>query len=104
MQEYEAARETVRKAVDQLRREGLVSSSPGRGVFVRKNEPLQTVVTHEGDQIIGRMPDPQERARLDLDDGVGVLIICRRDGTVEVHAQDRIRVVVAGGAVTVSPS
>ncbi len=40
MQEYEVSRETVRRAVAELRKEGLVYTIPQRGTFVGKVRPV----------------------------------------------------------------
>src|SRR6266540_7551683 len=40
MEQYGAARQTVRKAIAELKSEGLLDSERGRGVFVRARAPI----------------------------------------------------------------
>src|SRR5918998_5136513 len=46
MERYDVSRNTVRLALGALTNEGLISSSQGRGSFVRKHTPLHYFASH----------------------------------------------------------
>lgn len=58
MQRYDVSRYTVRRAMDQLRREGLITVDQGRGTFVKNRERMDYEPQRES-----RMPKSNERDR-----------------------------------------
>ncbi|MEV0363973.1 winged helix-turn-helix domain-containing protein [Nocardia fusca] len=65
-EEWGVARETIRSAIDVLKAEGLVTSSPGRGVYYRADAPdpnaaAGTDVTALLDQVLARLEDVEAR-------------------------------------------
>jgi GntR family transcriptional regulator len=93
-QEYGLGRDTVRDALALLRSEGLVATERGKGTFVRVPETVAIVSLKSGDSLVARMPTPEERRSLGLNDGVPVLVIDRANGKNEVHGGDRTRIQV----------
>lgn len=88
VRQYGVSRRTVRDALALLRADGLVATRHGAGVYVREIHPVETVVPRERVRVTARMPTPAERDRLQLDDGVPVLVV-QLGGQVEVYAADR---------------
>lgn len=74
-------RSVVRRAVQLLRDEGLVTTRHGVGSFVVAVPQLKVAVLRPGDHVASRMPDDTERKRLSsLSPGVPVLVITRATG------------------------
>lgn len=90
-QEYGVARETVRRALAVLRNEGLISSRRGHAVEVREQPERQDLTLPAGSDVIARMPTPEERAGLGIDEGVPVFWVVHPDGTSAVYPADRYR-------------
>jgi GntR family transcriptional regulator len=82
---HEVGRETVRRGLDILRAEGLVSSTRGVGTEVREQPPRRDVVVRAG-----------TRAWLGFADGVPVLVVDQGDGEV-AHPGDRTTIVFPAG-------
>jgi DNA-binding FadR family transcriptional regulator len=92
-QESGTSRTTVRNAVNELVKEGLIEVRAQRGMFVRdKPTEIQTIALGAGDFAEATMPLRSERSRLGLPSGVPVLKVTRADGTVEPYPGDRARV------------
>jgi DNA-binding transcriptional regulator YhcF (GntR family) len=92
-QEYRLSRLTIRRALQQLRGEGLIVVVQSRGTFV-KGEQERTVVTlGNGDQAQARMPDPEERRKYSLHEGEPVVLVTRVNGTVEGYGAHTVTVV-----------
>lgn len=89
-QEYGIGREAVRMAVSVLRSEGLVSTSRGRGTWVREVPQRRQVELAAGASVVTRMPTGTERREMYLDEGVPVLEVRRADGNVEVLPGDQV--------------
>jgi DNA-binding transcriptional regulator YhcF (GntR family) len=90
-QRYGVARETVRRAHQLLRAEGLIERSRGRSLIVREQRALRDLEPAAGSTVIARMPTPRERDRHDLLDGVPVLEVTDPAGKVTVFPADRWR-------------
>lgn len=80
VKQYHAARETVRAALQVLRTEGLIVTRHGHGTYVRQAGERERVTLGTGEQAIARMPTPDERRKLDLDDGMPVCVVTGADG------------------------
>lgn len=73
--EYGVGKATVQKALDTLRAEGLIELDRGIGMRVREPVERRRVSVPRGSLVRARMPTPQERADLDVPEGVPVLIV-----------------------------
>ncbi|KWV34317.1 MULTISPECIES: GntR family transcriptional regulator [Micromonospora] len=93
-QEFQLSRLTVRRALQQLRSEGLIVVVQSRGTFVRGEQDRVEVILSKGDRAHSRMPDPEERRRLTLHEGEPVILVTRADGTVESYGAHRVSIVV----------
>ncbi|WDZ85203.1 GntR family transcriptional regulator [Micromonospora cathayae] len=92
-QEHGIGRESVRMAVAILRSEGLVSTSRGRGTWVREVPQRDEVELTPGGSAIARMPSSHERREMDLDEGVPVLEIRDAAGDVQVLPADKAQII-----------
>ncbi|WP_433229413.1 GntR family transcriptional regulator [Micromonospora sp. CA-248260] len=93
-QEFQLSRLTVRRALQQLRSEGLIVVVQSRGTFVRGEQDRVEVTLSKGDRVQSRMPDPEERRRLTLHEGEPVILVNRADGAVEGYGAHRVTIVV----------
>src|SRR5207253_5692517 len=75
-QQEGVSRDTVRKAIAVLRREGLIRTTR-RGSVIRTRPEVKVVAVARGDRIESRMPTDPERREHDMDEGVPVLGIVR---------------------------
>lgn len=87
-QEHEVSRETVRKAIGELRKEGLVVTRRPGGTVVRDDREREEFSLQRGSRITFRMPTPAERAEHDLDEGVPVAVV-RHGARTRVFPGDR---------------
>lgn len=92
---YGLGKHTVREAIAALRHEGLVVTRRGYGAVVRESVAREDIVLCPGSTLISRMPTPEERAQLDISDGIPVLHVVRKDGTGDIYPADRVRIVPA---------
>lgn len=93
MQTHGLSRTTVRRAIAELRSEGLIQVSHARTTRVRSHD-AEEIVQLDGGTIRARMPSPKERRALDVGDGVPLLVV-ERDGKVETYPADRTALQVA---------
>lgn len=89
-QEHEIGRETVRKSLQVLRAEGLIFTRRGDRSYVREIHERQPVCLGTEDEGVVRMPTPEERDHLDIDEGIPVVIVTRSSGETEMLPADRI--------------
>jgi GntR family transcriptional regulator len=86
---YGVARGTMRKAIAQLRTEGILASVHGRGTYAAAVPVRALVVLAPGDRLRAWLPDDPERASLRLPPGVPVLRVTRAGGEVEHYDASR---------------
>jgi DNA-binding GntR family transcriptional regulator len=91
-QEHDVGRTTIRKAIDDLRAEGLVFVVHGSGTFVREVHDMTRLKLTRPYRLRVRMPTREERAQLGLHQGVPVFEVVRR-GRVELFAGDRYELI-----------
>lgn len=90
-QELGLARDTIRRAVAVLRAEGLVEVHRGHGVVVREHNDVQDLTLDPGSTVTARMPTPDERADMDLPEGVPLFSVTGPDGSAAVYPADRFQ-------------
>jgi GntR family transcriptional regulator len=95
-QEYEVSRDTVRDALDVLRSEGRVYTVKGVGTYVHEDHEVAVEPITEGARVSARMPSDEERRRLDIPEGVPVLVV-EREGQVTLLPADRVALIVEVG-------
>jgi GntR family transcriptional regulator len=86
--EYGVGRNTIRRAVSELRAEGLIVVQHGWGTRVRPAPETQEITGESGMVVSCRMPTPEERATLGLADGVPMLVISTPDGFQDAYPGD----------------
>jgi DNA-binding GntR family transcriptional regulator len=89
-QQHEIGRETVRKALQVLRAEGLIYTRRADRSYVREIHNRRPVHLAAEDSALVRMPTPDERDQLDIDEGIPIVILTRAGGETEMHPADRI--------------
>jgi DNA-binding transcriptional regulator YhcF (GntR family) len=89
-QQHEIGRETVRKALQVLRAEGLIYTRRADRSYVREIHNRRPVHFAADDKGLVRMPTPEERDQLDLDEGIPIVVITRGSGDTEMHPADRV--------------
>jgi DNA-binding GntR family transcriptional regulator len=82
-------RMSVRRALDVLRHEALITTERGRPAVVRA-QPDRTFIDLGGaDRVIARMPTRDQARHYRTPVGVPLLEVHRTDGSVETYAADR---------------
>jgi DNA-binding FadR family transcriptional regulator len=75
-EEYEVGRDTIRDALQHLRKEGLIESRRGYRTTVRKRIERQAIRLEPGEHVYARMPTPDECHELTIvTEGVPVLVV-----------------------------
>lgn len=92
MQEHGISRDSVERAMQVLRSEGIVVTDR-RGSYVRSDAEQIAVQVEQG-MITARMPSEPERRNLGLTEGVPLLVVAGADGSEQVHPADRTVIVV----------
>jgi DNA-binding GntR family transcriptional regulator len=92
MQEHGISRDSVERAMQVLRGEGLIVTDR-RGSYVR-SPAEQIAVQVEHGQISARMPSEPERRDLGLAEGVPLLVVAGADGSEQIHPADRTVIMV----------
>jgi GntR family transcriptional regulator len=90
---YGVARNTMRKAIAQLRAEGILVSVHGRGTFAAAVPRRSEITVRAGDRLRAWLPDEDERAAFRLPPGVPVLRVTRSGGAVEHYDASRTDVI-----------
>ncbi len=95
IQQYGVSRTTVRRALADLRTEGLVAVNAPKGTYVVDREPKTTVTLRSGDSVVARMPTPMERHTYELlKEGEPVIEVHRKDGKVELHGAYKAKLIM----------
>lgn len=83
---YGIGRYTYGRAVEVLKREGLVVTRPGDGTYVLKRPALTIVRLGAGDSVSARSPTEAEREQYGITLITPVIVVTRADGREEVHS------------------
>ncbi|UWZ51625.1 GntR family transcriptional regulator [Dactylosporangium aurantiacum] len=102
---YTVSLTTVRRAVNILREEGLVTSRRGAPSTVRERPIRSTVVMGRGSKLTCRMPTTTERFAMNIERGVPLVEVRDKSGRVEVFLADRVEILnpegLAGAATRI---
>lgn len=85
-QTYDMSRTAVRRAIEILVHEGLLTKAKGQRTRVRERRERQVVLLAAGDAVETRMPTEAERLQLVIPVGEPVFVVRRSSGEVELHA------------------
>ncbi|WP_161594886.1 winged helix-turn-helix domain-containing protein [Verrucosispora sp. SN26_14.1] len=96
MQTYGVAEKTARRAVDQIRSEGLAMFMRGYGVVVRAQQPRETVWIDAEDRVSSRNPTPSERETYEMPEGVPLLVVTHADGLMDLWPAHRYELATRG--------
>ena len=91
VQAHGISRDSVRRAMALLRSEGLIVTT-ARGSRVRPERERESVAVGPADRVTARMPNPQERLRLGVREGVPVLVVERAGEEPRLLAADRTEI------------
>lgn len=91
--EHGISRESVRKAMAELRAGGLIVTTK-QGSRVRPLVEVTRVTISRHTQVSTRMPTLQERRKLGIGEGVPVFVVEHPDGKPEIFAGDRTLLIV----------
>jgi DNA-binding FadR family transcriptional regulator len=88
--DYGVGKATVQAAITALRSEGLITVERGVGIRVREPVEPERVAVPRGALISARPPTPDERAELDIPEGVHVLVVELGGRVRGVYPADRV--------------
>ncbi|MEU8380598.1 GntR family transcriptional regulator [Streptosporangium sp. NPDC048865] len=91
VQEHGISRDSVRRAMAVLRSEGLITTT-ARGSRVRPEQSRQSITIGPADRVTARMPNPEERLRLGVKEGIPVLVVEREGEEPQLLAADRTEI------------
>jgi GntR family transcriptional regulator len=92
---YNVTTAVVHRALLALRHEGLVVVRPGVAALVRAAGEHHPITLQPGDEAIARMPSPDERRRLNLDEDTPVIEIRTAGRSSAVHPVAELTLQVA---------
>lgn len=87
-EEFNAGRNSVRKAISILTAEGFLQTQAGKGTRVRETPERVTMRVGPGARITTRMPTEAERRELAIAEGTPLLVV-QRGGQTELLPADR---------------
>src|SRR5262245_34631138 len=88
-EEFGLGRDAVRRAVVvELQKEGWITSEQGRRARVREIKQSEIIVLGHGDQVTTRIPQETERATLNVEEGVAVLVVMHPTGEKNEYPGD----------------
>ncbi|WP_433050000.1 winged helix-turn-helix domain-containing protein [Dactylosporangium sp. CS-033363] len=90
--DYGVSRDVIRDAMAVLRAEGAISTTRGRRSTVRKAPEVREILAPQAARITVRMPTYEERHRLDMLEGVP-LIVVHTDELESYHPADRVAII-----------
>lgn len=91
--EYRVGRDTIRDALAILRNDGLIITRRGYRATVAEYGEKEPLMVESGSSVSARPPTPEERRELDVPEGWPVLQVVHPDGSGDVYAAHRFRVV-----------
>jgi DNA-binding transcriptional MocR family regulator len=94
--DWDVSLETIRSALGILREEGLIVTEHGAGTKVKYVPGRVTVEGAPGDRMESRMPTPAERRKLDIPEGVPLVVLVHPDGREDCYDSLRTSVVIPG--------
>ncbi|GAA0723984.1 GntR family transcriptional regulator [Dactylosporangium roseum] len=83
-QTYELSKTAVRRALELLLNEGLITKTKGKPTTVRERPQRKVMPLEPGDEVNARMPTEAERRSLGMPVGEPVFEVSRHGGTVDV--------------------
>jgi GntR family transcriptional regulator len=95
-QTYDLGRHTVRRAIEELAKAGLIDVRHGYGSVVRErplDDALEPLDPEPGSSITTRMPSPEEAEEFGIGAGVPVFVVVAPSGAGDVYPGDRYRLV-----------
>lgn len=96
VEKYGVSRRTAARAFEVVEHEGLVVRGNKPGRFVRQATEPDVIDVRPGDRIGCRLPFQAELDDLDVDEITSLLVVTRRDGTVDRYPGDRYELLVKG--------
>ena len=87
---YGVGKDTLRDAFAVLRNQGLIVTRRGYRAVVVEPVETETLTLEPGQRVSARMPTPEERERLELPDGVPVLLVLNPDGSGDIYPGNQV--------------
>ncbi len=89
---YGVGRDTIKRALDMLERDGLIERRAGFRARVRPRREPQVIVAARGSTVRARPATAQERAEHSIPEGVWVLQLVDAQGVGDVYPADHVTV------------